>query len=87
MSARRSARLIGRGRADWVIALLLTSLLFGIVHLYQGASGMITTGLSGLVFGLSYFAGGRNLWVPIIAHGVLDTLGFTLIFLGKYPGL
>jgi hypothetical protein len=48
---------------------------------------VIATGLSGLVFGVSYLASGRNLWAPVIAHGVYDTVGFALIFLGKYPGM
>ncbi|PYU50537.1 MAG: hypothetical protein DMG48_12925 [Acidobacteria bacterium] len=29
----------------------------------------------------------RNLAVPIIAHGVCDTIDIALLFLGKYPGL
>jgi membrane protease YdiL (CAAX protease family) len=83
----RVAHLVGEGRAAWAMSLLLTSTLFGVVHLYQGASGIIATGLSGLVFGAVYLACGRNLWAPILAHGVYDTVGFTLIFLGKYPGM
>lgn len=43
--------------------------------------------MSGLLFGALYLASGRNLWTAIIAHGVNDTVGFTLIYLGKYPGL
>jgi uncharacterized protein len=66
---------------------VLTSTLFGVVHLYQGTSGIIATGLSGLVFGASYLASGRDSWAPVIAHGVHDTVGFALIFLGRYPGL
>jgi membrane protease YdiL (CAAX protease family) len=83
----RIAGLFGAGRAGWALALALTSVLFGVVHLYQGASGIIATGLSGLVFGAVYLASGRNLWAPIITHGVYDTVGFTLIYLGKYPGM
>jgi membrane protease YdiL (CAAX protease family) len=47
---------------------------------------MLATGISGLVFGVLYLATGRNLWAPILAHGIYDTVGFLLIFLGKYPG-
>jgi membrane protease YdiL (CAAX protease family) len=83
----RVADLAGGTRAAWLVALVLTSALFGLVHLYQGASGMLITGLSGLLFGVLYLATGRNLWMAIIAHGVNDTLGFALIYLGKYPGL
>ena len=47
---------------------------------------MITAGLGGFVFGLLYLVTGRNLWVSVIAHGTMDTVGFLLLFLGKYPG-
>jgi len=60
---------------------------FGIVHAYQGVSGMITTGLTGVVFGATYLASGRNLWAAIVAHGTLDTAGFLMMYAGVYPGL
>jgi CAAX protease family protein len=71
----------------WIAGLMATSALFGAVHVYQGLSGMIATGLTGLVFGVTYLATGQNLWTPIIAHGVLDTTGFTMMYFGVYPGL
>jgi uncharacterized protein len=78
--------LFGGGRGAWVAALLITSATFGLVHSYQGLSGMITTAMLGLESGALYLIFKRNLWVPIIAHGVLDTYGFVLMYLGKYPG-
>jgi len=83
----RFADLVGSNRVGWLVSLVVVSILFGMVHLYQGTSGVITITLTGLVLGGLYLATGRNLWVPIIVHGVNDTLGFILIFLGKYPGL
>jgi hypothetical protein len=41
----------------------------------------------GLVPGLMYLAFRRNLAIPIVAHGVCDTIDIALLFLGKYPGL
>lgn len=83
----RLADLVGSNRAGWLTSLILVSILFGITHLYQGMSGIIVITLHGVLLGALYLATGRNLWVPIIAHGVNDTVGFILIFLGKYPGL
>ena len=83
----RVADLVGANRAGLLISLIAVSILFGISHLYQGTSGIIVITLHGLLLGALYLATGRNLWVPIIAHGVNDTVGFILIFLGKYPGL
>jgi membrane protease YdiL (CAAX protease family) len=70
----------------WVFGLLFSSVLFGAVHHYQGLSGMISTGISGLFFGAYFLASGRNLWAPILAHGVSNSIGFVLLFLGWYPG-
>ena len=67
-------------------ALLVTSIVFGVGHQYQGPSGMITAGLGGFTFGLLYLVTGRNLWVTVVAHGTMDRVGFLLLFLGKYPG-
>lgn len=77
----------GGSRSAWVAAVLVSSVLFGAVHAYQGLSGMISTGLTGVVFGVTYLATGRNLWTAIIAHGTLDTAGFVMMYAGVYPGL
>jgi membrane protease YdiL (CAAX protease family) len=83
----RVADLVGSNRWGWLLSLIVASILFGITHLYQGMSGIIVITLHGLLLGTLYLATGRNLWVPIIAHGLNDTVGFLLIYLGKYPGL
>jgi membrane protease YdiL (CAAX protease family) len=83
----RIAEIAGGKAAAWGVALVVTSVLFGLGHLYQGTAGVITTGLNGLIFGVLYLVSRRNLWIPILAHGAMDTVGFLLIFLGRYPGL
>jgi membrane protease YdiL (CAAX protease family) len=83
----RFAELGRYSRGAWIGAMLASSVLFGIVHSYQGVSGMISTGLTGLVFAGVYLATGRNLIAAIVAHGSLDTIGFVLMYLGVYPGL
>jgi membrane protease YdiL (CAAX protease family) len=35
-----------------------------------------------LVYGAVYLLAGRNLWAPIIAHGVYDTVGLAFIYSG-----
>src|SRR3989442_13931926 len=82
----RIAQALGDGPRAWGSALVATSVLFGVGHGYQGLSGMITAGLGGFAFGVLYLATGRNRWVPGVAHGTMDTVGFLLLFLGKYPG-
>jgi uncharacterized protein len=83
----RVAELARYSKRGWIVAVVVTSLLFGLAHLYQGISGVIATGLTGLIFGAAYLASGRNLWCAILAHGFTDTIGFMMIYLGVYPGL
>ena len=66
----------------WALALIVSSVFFGIVHFYQGPLGIMLTGLTGFVFGVIYLRSSRNLWVTIIAHGLVNTLSFVLIFYG-----
>jgi membrane protease YdiL (CAAX protease family) len=78
---------LGRGTGiAWVTSLILVSAIFGLSHYQQGLTGIIEEGSDGLILGLIYLACGRNLAVPIVAHGVSDTADIVLLFLGKYPG-
>lgn len=83
----RVADLGGRTRLAWAVSLIAVHVMFGFAHSYQGITGILDEGLMGLLLGLIYLGAGRNLWVPIIAHGISDTTDFLLIFLGLYPGL
>ena len=83
----RLAQVLGESRAAWVAALFLSSILFGWGHTEQGVAGWIQEGLSGLLLGILFLLAKGNLVVPIIAHGVSNTLAFILIYYGRYPGL
>ena len=82
----RVADLFGGTRTAWVLSLVLTSVLFGFGHFDQGAIGQIENVIGGSLLAVFYLVCGRNLAVPIVAHGVQDTIDVLLIFLGKYPG-
>ncbi len=75
----------GDKRVWWVIAAVVSSVMFGMGHSYQGVSGVIETTLSAGMMAAAYFLGKRNLWLPILVHGFKDTIGFILIFSGLYP--
>lgn len=83
----RIAQLLGGARRAWLVGLCATTVVFGLGHAYQGASGVIDTALFGFLFGVLYVLAGRNLWVAVIAHGVADTTAFVLLFFGRYPGV
>lgn len=83
----RISDLIGNTKLSVVVSVLISSAFFGFTHLYQGATGLLETTVFGMVMSGLYLFSGRNLWMLIIAHGVNNTIGFLLIFLGMYPQL
>jgi len=83
----RVAGLGNNSKAAWIVSLVLVNLLFGYSHLGQGITGQIENAIDGLLLGLLYLGCGRNLWAPIIAHGITDTVDIILLFMGKYPGV
>ncbi len=78
----RIAKLVGGSRSAWALALVLTSLHFGLIHFYQGASGIAVTGIAGLLYGVAFLIFGRNLWVPILAHAATHLISFTAMYRG-----
>jgi len=83
----RVAQFCGSGARAWVIALLIVNLGFGLAHFYQGPSGVIQATVAGILLGMLYIATGRNLVVPIAAHGISNSVDFTVMYLGLYPGV
>ena len=81
----RIADLFGRTRVGWILALVLSSAIFGLAHLYQGRTGISENVIDGLLLGVMYLASGRRFIVPFMAHGIQDTVDILLIFSGHYP--
>lgn len=80
----RFAQFMGETRFAWIIAVVVQAALFGAAHWYQGPTGIVGTAIIGLIMGTATLFWGRNLWPAIIAHALIDTLGFTLLYLGLY---
>jgi len=83
----RMADIFGRSRTGWTAALIVANVVFGLAHYYQGITGMTENFIDGILLTAIYFVAGRNLWAPILAHGVTDSVDSLLIFSGHYPGL
>lgn len=81
----RLAQVFGGSRSAWAGALVIQAVIFGFGHSYQGTVGIIVTGVTGLVMGAIYLIAKRRLWIPIIVHGLNDTIGFTLLYFGLVP--
>lgn len=57
------------------------AIVFGYGHIWQDLPGAILTGISGLLFGLTYIACDRKLLPAITAHSVANFIGVTQIYL------
>ena len=66
-----------------ILSVLIPALIFGYGHFYyQGWSGLVMTGVIGLIFGSFFLIYKHNLWPLIIFHGLFDTLGMTAMYFG-----
>lgn len=83
----RVAQFCGTGTRAWVLALVVVNLGFGLAHLYQGPSGVIQATVAGVLLGVLYLATGRNLVAPVLAHGIGNSIDFTVMYFGHYPGV
>jgi uncharacterized protein len=83
----RLESLFGANRWATIAAVAIANVAFGLAHFPQGITGIAENALDGALLAWLYLATGRSLLAPIIAHGVTDTVDFSLIFTGHYPGL
>jgi len=78
----RAADVGKRSTAAYWIAVVVTAILFGYGHYYKGPSGIVDSGVAGLILGAAYLVSGRNLWTTILAHGFIDTFGVVALYFG-----
>lgn len=64
---------ISRASLPSVVVILLSSVLFGLAHLYQGRAGFVSTMVLGILFGISRIALGSLLPV-IVWHVAVDVV-------------
>lgn len=81
------ARCLGMSRAAWAAAMIISSILFGLIHLRTGMGGVLATGMNGAVLGGLYLLSRRSIWAAYIAHGLADTIAFLVIYSGLYRNL
>jgi membrane protease YdiL (CAAX protease family) len=67
------------GRTGLVLALIASSLAFGLGHAYQGLGAVLANAVQGLLYAGVYLRK-RSAWEPVVAHAVFDLIGITLGF-------
>ena len=73
---------LGDSRTGQVSALVLQALMFGLIHAYQGPTGIAGSTFSGLVFGAVIIAARWSIWPAAIAHGINNTIGIIALYHG-----
>jgi hypothetical protein len=63
-----------------IIAVILSAVVFGLVHFEWGLTGIVSTGFMGLVMGLFYLKFNKNIWILVLAHAYLDTILLVPLF-------
>jgi membrane protease YdiL (CAAX protease family) len=63
-----------------IVSVAVSAIIFGLLHAYQGITGILTTGSIGLIFGIAYILNGKRIWALVIIHGVIDTIGLYSIY-------
>ena len=75
-------KLLGTSLLALLLNVLITSIIFGLSHSYQGRSGPWSTGIIGACLAVIYILSGFNLWLPILVHGVINTVSLIVTSLG-----
>jgi len=65
------------------VGVVLQAVVFALGHFYQGVMGVANIFALALIFGFMYHRCGRNLWPLIVAHGITDTVGMTVLYIGR----
>jgi membrane protease YdiL (CAAX protease family) len=83
----RLREILGPSKIALVVAVLLTSVLFGVMHSEQGMVGVLLVGLDAIVLSIVCIHY-DTLWASVLVHGFSNTLGFvTFFFVGPVYGL
>lgn len=78
----RLERVFGGGALAAVMAIAVQAALFGLHHWSSGSVAMLTSGAVGVLYGAAFMAFRKNLVPLIVAHGLWDTFGLTMIYFG-----
>lgn len=78
----RISELGGNGKTWIWTAVVISSLVFGLVHFDWGPMGMVQTAFMGLALGTSYILLDRNLWILVFAHAYMDAILMVQMYFG-----
>ncbi len=66
-----------------MVTVLLSAVIFGLVHYEWGPTGIVSTGFMGLVMGILYLKLKKKLWILVLAHAYMDTILLVQVYLSS----
>lgn len=64
-----------------IIVVIISAIIFGLVHYSWGLMGIVQTSFMGLALGFSYIYLKKRIWVLIFAHAYMDTILMLQLYL------
>jgi hypothetical protein len=59
----------------------ISAVIFGLIHFEWGPTGVVSTGLMGLVMGIFYLKFKKKLWILVPAHAYMDTILLVQVYM------
>lgn len=83
----RATEAIGTGALAVTVGVLVSSVLFGLLHTEQGTVGVVLSMLDAAFFAILRLRF-RSVWAAVVAHGTSNTIGLVAVYLlGPVHGL
>ncbi|MDY8135418.1 type II CAAX endopeptidase family protein [Aquimarina sp. 2201CG5-10] len=79
---RQFTKFFGSSKISLVINILLFGFIFGWVHAYQGITGQIVAGITGMLLAIIFHIRKNDLWFNVAVHGFIDSVAFLFIYYG-----
>lgn len=79
----RISEIGGNKKVAVILAVLLSAVIFGLVHYEWGPMGVVQTFFMGLVLGICYIKLKKRLWILVLAHAYMDTILIVQLYLAS----
>jgi membrane protease YdiL (CAAX protease family) len=66
-----------------IIVVIISGIIFGLVHYQWGLMGIVQTGLMGVALGFFYLKLKKKIWILVLAHGYMDTILMVQLYLSN----
>lgn len=79
---RQFTKFFGASKISLVVNILLLGFIFGWIHAYQGLTGQIVAGVTGMLLAIVFHIRKDDLWFNIALHGFIDTAALFFMYTG-----